>query len=166
MYIHRCVTPAVVSLVTTFCGIKICGPAQAQSTGNILATASTSLLLWSPLRISGLPDEASDTVPLSDSQPLPTKKAIRAFFMTSIGWNCTPSIEDLRGTDWVQQIRDYEEENFRGTEPFKRYSCSNRCGVDERNASDIPKDGSESSRCFCDKFCDEYGECCFDFNKM
>ncbi|XP_068697787.1 probable G-protein coupled receptor Mth-like 1 [Montipora foliosa] len=31
MYIHRCVAPAVVSLVATFCGIKICRPVQAQS---------------------------------------------------------------------------------------------------------------------------------------
>ncbi|XP_068700614.1 uncharacterized protein [Montipora foliosa] len=163
MYIHRCVTPAVVSLVATFCGIKICGPAQAQSTGNILATASTSLLLSSPLRIGGLHNEANDTVPSSN---LPSEEEIRSFLMTSIGWNCTQPIEDLRETDWAEEIGDFEEEHFSGTEPLKRYSCSNRCGVDERNASDIPKNGTESLRCFCDKFCDEYGDCCFDFNKL
>ncbi|XP_068755905.1 adhesion G-protein coupled receptor D1-like [Montipora capricornis] len=83
--------------------------------GNILATASASMpskpspaipeLLPSTLPIGGLPDEASYTVPSSDPQflpphlqPLPSSstdhgEAIRSFLMTSIGWNCTPSIE-------------------------------------------------------------------------
>ncbi|XP_068755912.1 adhesion G protein-coupled receptor E5-like [Montipora capricornis] len=73
---------------------------------------------------------------------------------------------DLQGTNWTEQIRNFQADNFYWSEDLKKYSCSNRCGVDERNASDIPKDGSESLRCFCDKFCDEYGDCCFDFNKL
>ena len=73
---------------------------------------------------------------------------------------------DLQGTNWSEEIRKFQEGNFYWSEDLKKYSCSNRCGVDERNASDIPKDGSESLRCFCDKFCDEYGDCCFDFNKL
>ncbi|XP_068697796.1 uncharacterized protein [Montipora foliosa] len=166
MYIHRSVTPAVVSLVATFCGIKICGPAQAQSTGNILTTASTALLLSSPLRIGGLPDKAIDTVPSSDRQPLPTEEAIRSFLMTSIGWNCTPSIVDLQGTNWTEQIRNFQADKLYRREDLKKYSCSNRCGVDERNALDNPKGVSDPLRCFCDKFCDEYGDCCFDFNKL
>ncbi|XP_068753198.1 uncharacterized protein [Montipora capricornis] len=196
MYIHPCVAPAVVLLVATFCGIKICGPAQAQSTGNILATASASLpskpspsipiLLSSTLPVGGLPGEANDTVPSSYPQLLPpllppplppllppplppllpAEEAIRSFLVASIGWNCTPSIEDLQGTNWTEEIRKFQEGKFYWRGNLKRYSCSNRCGVDERNASDIPKDGSESLRCFCDKFCDEYGDCCFDFNKL
>ncbi|XP_068697791.1 uncharacterized protein [Montipora foliosa] len=82
--------------------------------------------------------------------------------MTSIGWNCTPSIEDLQGTNWTEEIRNFQADNLGDLE---RYSCSNRCGVDERNALDIlwiP----ERRQCFCDKFCDEYGDCCFDFNKL
>ncbi|XP_068696015.1 uncharacterized protein [Montipora foliosa] len=73
---------------------------------------------------------------------------------------------DLQGTNWTEEIRNFQEGNFYWRRNLKRYSCSNRCGVDERNASDVPKDGSESLRCFCDKFCDEYGDCCFDFNKL
>ncbi|XP_068755921.1 uncharacterized protein [Montipora capricornis] len=322
MHIQLCVAPAVVSLVATFCGIKICGPAQAQSTGNILTPASASLpsklspsvpvLLPSTLLVGGLPDEASDTVLSSDPQPpmgsthhtvslksntrlrpatllpllhlhlpteglrrpvgplptdssqplgsprspvasapsnfpqptsgppspnrpqvpaspplfdlpqpsggilsnggpqspepsnhphqlpihidhsmigsilgkgisnfhitipvtiqpLPSRKAVRSFLMTSTGWNCTPSIapfEDLRGTDLVKQIRDFEGEYFRWRQNLKRYSCSNRCGVDDRNALNNRKGISEPLRCFCDKFCDQYGDCCFDFNKL
>ncbi|XP_068757224.1 uncharacterized protein [Montipora capricornis] len=38
--------------------------------------------------------------------------------------------------------------------------------MDERNALNNPKGVLEPLRCFCDKFCDEYGDCCFDFNKL
>ncbi|XP_068757217.1 uncharacterized protein [Montipora capricornis] len=115
MYIHPCVVPAVVLLVATFCGIKICGPAQAQSTGNILATASASLpskpspsmpvLLPSTLPFRGLPDEANDTGPSSDPQPLPTevREALISFLMSSMGWNCTPSIEGAENESTLEE---------------------------------------------------------------
>ncbi|XP_068755906.1 uncharacterized protein [Montipora capricornis] len=168
MYIHRCVTPAVVLLVATFFGIKTCGPVHAQSTGNILTTASIALLLSSPLRMGGLPDEASDTAPSSDPQPLPTEEAIRSFLMTSIGWNCTPSILGMicREQTGLKKSVIFKQINFNWRKDLKKYSCSNRCGVDERNALDNPKGVSDPLRCFCDKFCDEYGDCCFDFNKL
>ncbi|XP_068753649.1 uncharacterized protein [Montipora capricornis] len=315
MYIRHCVAPAVVSFVATFCGIKICGPAQVQSTaGNIRTTASASFApkpsppkpvpFSSPLPVTGPPDEPSETVPSSGPQhptgsahstidlkpttslrpaellplfpplpaegrrrpadppppgssqppsgfqpldsprplpgfppsdhpqppsgspfpdrsqpsgsappsnggsqpagsfnsprepiaidifrpvpqsvidrllgvssfssnvPLPSGEYIRSFLINSTGWNCTSSIapiEDLEGTDWVKQIHDFEDEYFRWRNDLKRYSCSNRCGLDERNAFDILMDSSELLRCFCDKFCDEYGDCCFDFNKL
>ena len=75
----------------------------------------------------------------------------------------------LQGTNWTEEIRYFQERQidifgFMRVD-WERYSCGNRCGVDERNASDIL---SSSGRllCFCDKFCDEYGDCCFDFNKL
>ena len=73
---------------------------------------------------------------------------------------------DLQGTNWTEQIRKFQADNFRWRGNLERYSCSNRCGVDERNTLDISKDSWKQSRCFCDKFCDEYGDCCFDFNKL
>ncbi|XP_068697793.1 uncharacterized protein [Montipora foliosa] len=73
---------------------------------------------------------------------------------------------DLQGTNWTGQIRNFQEGHFYLRGNLMRYSCSNRCGVDERNTLDIPKDGWKQLRCFCDKFCDEYGDCCFDFNKL
>ncbi|XP_068696775.1 uncharacterized protein [Montipora foliosa] len=319
MHIHCCVAPAVVSLVATFCGIKNCGPAQAQSTANVIATTSASFpskpsnspsipdLLSSPLPAGGLPDEPSNSMSSSNPQPhrgsshptvnlkpttslrpadllpllllplpteglrrptgspppgsskpldsprppagpspsdfsqtpsgprspnrpqpsagsppsdlpqppasilpnggpqspepsnlprpppnpiphsliekilgenitnffitipvttqrLPSGKAIRSFLVNSTGWNCTPSIAPFE--DWVKQIRDFLQEHSWWRKNLKRYSCRNRCGVDERNALNNPKGVSEPLRCFCDKFCDEYGDCCFDFNKL
>ena len=75
--------------------------------------------------------------------------------------NCS----DLLAPDWDKQIRRWLVRVIQAYKEFKTYSCSRRCGVDERNASawipsgDLPK-------CFCDKLCDEFGDCCFDFNAL
>ena len=84
--------------------------------GNILATASASLpskpspsipvLLSSTLPFGGLPDKVNDTVPSrrrgrgkkkknNRKKNKERKEEIRSFLMTSIGWNCTPSIEGM-----------------------------------------------------------------------
>ncbi|KAJ7379622.1 hypothetical protein OS493_014017 [Desmophyllum pertusum] len=44
---------------------------------------------------------------------------------------------------------------------FVIYTCKDRCGVDERDAS-----VAYLPRCFCDKLCDEFGDCCFDFDAL
>ena len=72
---------------------------------------------------------------------------------------------DLVGPDWDQQIYRWLLRTISTYREFKKYTCSRRCGVDERNASlwipikDLPN-------CFCDKLCDEFGDCCFDFNAL
>ena len=67
----------------------------------------------------------------------------------------------LVGHNWDEQIRRWVQRLFRKS----KYSCSGRCGVDERDAS-ISMPIKDLPKCFCDKLCDEFGDCCFDFNEL
>ena len=77
-----------------------------------------------------------------------------------------PLCSHLIGHNWDEEIRRWVKNRF-SIPPYEefKYSCSGRCGRDEREASawrsreDLPK-------CFCDKLCDEFGDCCFDFNAL
>lgn len=71
------------------------------------------------------------------------------------------------GTDWNEQVSTFFSNNFLSRRELERFSCRNRCGSDERNAETIASlyDGSHSVRCFCDKLCVKFGDCCFDFTR-
>ena len=71
---------------------------------------------------------------------------------------------ELVGPQWDQKIRRWLRRIIPTYEEFK-YSCSGRCGVDERDYSARVHYGY-SPLCFCDKLCDELGDCCFDFNAL
>ena len=69
---------------------------------------------------------------------------------------------ELEG-DWNEQLSIFFSHSDLELEKF---SCSNRCGLDERNAETIAKlHSSQSVQCFCDKLCVEFGDCCFDFSR-
>ena len=72
---------------------------------------------------------------------------------------------DLVGPEWDQQIRRWLRRIIPTNEEFK-YTCSGRCGVDERDFSARQMDFEYLPLCFCDKLCDELGDCCFDFNEL
>lgn len=70
---------------------------------------------------------------------------------------------DLIGPQWDEQIRllaERCEDN-----DIKLYSCKNRCGVEERDVS-VPMIEKDLPRCYCDKLCDDFGDCCFDFDAL
>ena len=72
---------------------------------------------------------------------------------------------DQIGTQWDSNIRDFVQREFIRYNSFRKYSCKNRCGKDERDASTAAF-FRRLSRCYCDKLCDEFGDCCYDFNAM
>ena len=71
----------------------------------------------------------------------------------------------LVGHNWDEQIRRWLQRIIPTYKKMKKYSCSGRCGVDERNASVLTR-STDLIKCFCDKLCDEFGDCCFDFNAL
>ncbi|XP_067051044.1 uncharacterized protein [Acropora muricata] len=91
---------------------------------------------------------------------------LRSFLLNSTRWNCTPSVAAVDGElegDWNEQLSIFFSHSDLELEKF---SCSNRCGLDERNAETIAKlYSSQSVQCFCDKLCVEFGDCCFDFSR-
>ena len=71
---------------------------------------------------------------------------------------------DLVGPEWDQQIRRSLRWIIPPNEEFN-YTCRGRCGVDERDYS-ARVHYRYLPLCFCDKLCDELGDCCFDFNAL
>ena len=72
---------------------------------------------------------------------------------------------DQIGPQWDSNINDFIQREFLRQHSFPKYSCRNRCGKDERDAS-TGEFFRRLSRCYCDKLCDEFGDCCYDFNAM
>lgn len=72
---------------------------------------------------------------------------------------------DQIGPQWDSNINDFIQREFLRHHSFPKYSCRNRCGKDERDAS-TGEFFRRLSRCYCDKLCDEFGDCCYDFNAM
>ena len=75
---------------------------------------------------------------------------------------------DLVGPDWDQQIRRWLR-RIQNPIPIYdelKYTCSGRCGVDQRDIPTRMHNGYVPFICFCDKLCDEFGDCCFDFNAL
>ncbi|XP_044178131.1 LOW QUALITY PROTEIN: uncharacterized protein LOC122960179 [Acropora millepora] len=88
----------------------------------------------------------------------------RSFLLNSTRWNCTPSVAAVDGefeADWNEQVSNFFSDLSR--KERKKFSCRKRCGLDKRNV--LTKDSSHSVRCFCDKLCVEFGDCCFDFSR-
>ena len=73
---------------------------------------------------------------------------------------------DPIGPEWDQQIRRWLTlRRIKPTYKEFKYTCSGRCDVDQRHISSrISYD--HLRLCFCDKLCDEFGDCCFDFNAL
>ena len=72
---------------------------------------------------------------------------------------------DPVGSDWDQQIRRWLRRIIPAYEEFSKYTCSGRCDVDQRDISS-QMHYDHLPLCFCDKLCDEFGDCCFDFNAL
>ncbi|KAL9971183.1 hypothetical protein ACROYT_G023676 [Oculina patagonica] len=100
------------------------------------------------------------------SAPSPTGPPLDSFFLRSLRHKCNPDVaptDDNLGPQWDEQVRRFV---YRVNENanFSKYSCTYRCGAEQRNASvglssDLP-------RCYCDDLCDDFGDCCFDFDAL
>jgi len=72
--------------------------------------------------------------------------------------------KDLIGPQWDEQIRLLAERcEYYDTSTL--YSCKNRCGVQERDVS-LGVIARYLPRCYCDQHCDDFGDCCFDFDTL
>ena len=68
-------------------------------------------------------------------------------------------------SQWEDQIHLFLQRGFVAADPT--YSCSARCGLKQRNAS--LSDGAvfvHLPLCYCDELCEDFGDCCFDFDKL
>ena len=70
-----------------------------------------------------------------------------------------PVFAIFQGEQWEVQIRLFLQSGFMAADPH--FSCSARCGMEQRNASP-----SFIPLCYCDKLCDDFGDCCFDFDEL
>ncbi|KAL9971178.1 hypothetical protein ACROYT_G023670 [Oculina patagonica] len=96
------------------------------------------------------------------SVPTPTGPAPDSFFLSTLHRNCSPHGIPNNGPRWKDEIHTLTQ-RFMSPSNSQKYSCKNRCGVEQRNAS-VSLADERSPRCFCDKLCDEFGDCCFDFD--
>ncbi|XP_020617009.1 uncharacterized protein LOC110054970 [Orbicella faveolata] len=86
-----------------------------------------------------------------------------SFFLRSLLRNCSLDMAQVTGSQWEDQMRLFLQRSFMAAD--SRYSCSARCGLDQRNAS--LSDGAVFiPLCYCDELCDDFGDCCFDFDKL
>ena len=61
------------------------------------------------------------------------------------------------GQEWDEIVQKFIQRlNMRD------YSCKNRCGVQVEER----KSPWYTYRCYCDKFCVDFGDCCFDFDAL
>ena len=71
------------------------------------------------------------------------------------------------GSQWEEEIRFFLQRSFKVA--VWSYRCSARCGLEQRNAS-LPSVSPFGSVflpfCYCDELCDDFGDCCFDFDEL
>ncbi|XP_078373665.1 uncharacterized protein LOC144657232 isoform X1 [Oculina patagonica] len=100
--------------------------------------------------------------------PPPTGPPLDSFLLRSLRPKCSPDAvptDDSLGPKWDEHIRLLIQRCIVSYTDFKKYSCKNRCGLEERDDS-VPIWSNHLPRCFCDKFCDDFGDCCFDFDAL
>ncbi|XP_078373674.1 uncharacterized protein LOC144657238 [Oculina patagonica] len=83
-----------------------------------------------------------------------TELALEAFLLRTLHRNCNPDGIPSNDSKWEEIIR-----NLTQRFSIREYSCESRCGVQERNAPLQPK-------CYCDRLCEDFGDCCFDFDSL
>ncbi|KAJ7393384.1 hypothetical protein OS493_006355 [Desmophyllum pertusum] len=102
------------------------------------------------------------TTALSRTGPAPD-----SFFLSTLRRNCSPDVALSNGSRWEEHIHVFIQRSFSSLNNtwhgLQRYSCKARCGLEQRNASKEYLPTEYSPRCYCDKLCDDFGDCCFDF---
>ncbi|KAL9971189.1 hypothetical protein ACROYT_G023684 [Oculina patagonica] len=85
-----------------------------------------------------------------------TGPTLDTFLLSTLHRNCSTDGIQRNEWQWEENIRKFAQRFY-----IKRYmySCESRCGVQERNTFSQPK-------CFCDELCEDFGDCCFDFNSL
>ncbi|KAL9971187.1 hypothetical protein ACROYT_G023680 [Oculina patagonica] len=83
-----------------------------------------------------------------------TGPSLDAFLLSTLHRNCSPDGILRNESQWEENIRNLTQRFY-----ISEYSCESRCGVQERNAF-------RQLKCYCDEFCEDFGDCCFDFNSL
>ena len=80
--------------------------------------------------------------------------------MAMLNFNCI--FLDSVGPQWDEEIRRFLYRIFGSYNIYSLYTCNKRCGLEQRNASMLLSE----PRCYCDTLCDDFGDCCFDFDAL
>ncbi|KAL9971188.1 hypothetical protein ACROYT_G023681 [Oculina patagonica] len=83
-----------------------------------------------------------------------TGTTLDTFLLSTLHRNCTPDGIPRNESQWRDNIRNLTQRFY-----IRSYSCESRCGMQERNSF-------RQQRCFCDELCEDFGDCCFDFNLL
>ncbi|KAL9971179.1 hypothetical protein ACROYT_G023671 [Oculina patagonica] len=106
---------------------------------------------------------ASPTVFTSISSS--TEPAPYSFLLRTLRRNCSSDVFPTNGfLQWEEEIRVLLHLSFmENSSRVARYSCKARCGLEQRNTSAHDK---YLPRCYCDNLCEDFGDCCFDFDEL
>lgn len=88
------------------------------------------------------------------------------FVVHNVSTNFFVSLLDQLIPLWIEQIHIFMDDVFRRYADIFKYSCYDRCGAEQRNASVTSVSNKHLPRCYCDKLCDDFGDCCFDFDAL
>ncbi|KAL9971182.1 hypothetical protein ACROYT_G023674 [Oculina patagonica] len=120
---------------------------------SFLAVLCLRSCFWKEIETHVTGQTPPTTTAFTANSPSSSGPNLGTFLLRTLSRSCSPT-DDHQWSEIIQNmIQRFDMQD---------YSCQNRCDV----TAEERKSNSLSFRCFCDKFCEDLGDCCFDFDAL